>query len=95
MKIKVYVDWNNKEILSEKDYKEFKNRKVNEMADTYFEDKYSLEEFLSDNYNYADIFNMTNEEKEEAKAKWKAQCKDNAEENFGDEYDYDKIELEV
>ena len=96
MKIKVYVDWKNKEILNEKEYNEFHDREVNAIADRYFEDKYEFNEFLSDNdYDYADIFNMTDEEKEEVKAKWKAQCKDNAEEIFGDEYDYDEIELEV
>lgn len=96
MKIKVYVDWKNQEILSEKDYNEFKDRKVNEIADNYFEDKYEFNEFLTDNdYDYADIFNMTDKEKEEVKEKWKAQCKDSAEEAFGDEYDYDEIELEV
>ena len=96
MRITVYADWKHEEILSEKDYKEFKERKVNEMADDYFEDNYEFNEFLGNgDYNYADIFKMTDEEKEKVKAEWIAQCKENAEETFADEYDYEEIELEV
>ena len=96
MKIKVYADWKHEEILSEKDYKEFKERKVNELADDYFEDDYEFNEFLGDgDYNYADIFEMTDEEKEKVKAEWKAQCKESAEETFADDWVYEEIELEV
>ena len=96
MKIKVYVDWRNEEILSEKDYKEFKERKVKEMADDYFEDDYALDGFLDNgDYTYVGIFQMTDEEKEKVKEKWRAQCKADAEENFAEEYDYEVIEMEV
>lgn len=96
MKIKIYVDWKHEEILSEKDYKEFKDRKVNEIADDYFEDPYELNEFFGDNdYTYVDIFKMTDEEKEAVKEKWKAHCKESAEETFADEWGYEEIEMEV
>ena len=95
MKIKVYVDWKHEEILSEKDYKEFKDRKINEMADEYFEDNYELNEFLCDDYNHAELFRMTDEEKEKVKADWIARCKEYAEETFENEYEYEENVLEV
>ena len=95
MRIKVYADWKHEEILSEKDYKEFKERKVNEMADDYYEDDYEFGEFLAEKYSCSEIFKMTNEEKEKVKADWKAQCKESAEETFADDWVYEEVELEV
>ena len=95
MKIKVYVDWRHDEILSEKEYKEYKERKVNETADNYFEDEYEFGEFLAKNYTCADIFKVTDEEKEKVKAEWKVRCRADAEENFNDHYRYEEFELEV
>ena len=95
MKIKVYADWKHEEILGEKDYKEFKERKVNEMADNYFEDDYEFGEFLGEKYTCADIFKMTDEEREKVKKEWKAKCKADAKDNFADEWEYEEIVLEV
>ena len=96
MKIKIYVDWQRKKILDEKGYKEFKASTINEVADDYFKENCEFSEFLCDqDYSYADIFKMTDEEKEKVKAKWKAQCKESAEETFANDYEYEEIELEV
>lgn len=96
MKIKIYVDWKGEEVLSEKDYKEFKDQKTKEIADYYFEDNYGFSEYLSNgDYDPARVFQMTDEEKEKVKAEWKAHCEEYAKENFADEYDYEEIELEV
>ncbi len=95
MRITIYVDWKHEEVLSEKEYKEFKERKVNEIADDYFEDDYEFGEFLGENYTCADIFKMTDEEREKVKAEWKAQCKESAEETFADDWVYEEVEVEV
>ena len=95
MKIKIYVDWRHEEVLNEKDYKEFRDRKVNEIADDYFEDEYEFNCFLEHDYRPAEIFNLDNEAKEEIKEIWKRQCKASAEETFDDDYEYEEVEVEV
>ena len=96
MKIKVYADWNHEEILSEKDYKEFKDRKVNEITEEYFEDNCEFEEFLAENdYRLTDIFKMTDEQKGEVRSRWREWCKESAENAFENEYSYEEIEIEV
>ena len=95
MKIKVYVNWKDEEVLNEKDYMEFRDRKVNEIADDYFEDDYEFGEFLSEDYTRSEIFRMTEEDKEKVKKAWKAQCKESAEETFDDEYNYEEVEVEI
>lgn len=65
MKIKVYANYNGK-VITEEQYLE----EIEKEANYFDEYENSFEDFLKDLYNYTEIFNLTQEEKEKIKRKF-------------------------
>ena len=97
MKIKLYVDWKNGEILNAKEYEE----EIAECAKDREDDDYEFGDFL-DNYcdrnlhnsnRLAHLFNLSKEEREKILELWKEDCLETVRNNSND--DYEEIEIEV
>lgn len=95
MKIKIYVNWDEGEILTEKEFDVFKKDKVADILG----DEYNRAEYINDylrdekGYDYADLLFMDEEDRREVEdlaIKYLAEC-------VGEELDkeFKEIELEV
>ena len=95
MKIKIYVDWENREVYDEKK----KQEEIKEIAEAYEKDTYEFNDFLENDestdvsYPYAELFNLSEAAREEITKRYKECCHIWAEENFNDRIT--EIEFEV
>ena len=95
MKIKIYVNWGEGEILTTKEYEDFKKNKVADILGDEYDRADYINEYLSDikGYDYADLLFMDEVDRREVEdlaTKYLAEC-------VGEEVDRDfkEIELEV
>lgn len=92
MKVKIYVDWNNEEILMEKDYEERTKLVEKEIKQDCFLEY--LECYLKDeDFSLLDIYNFKEEEKKEIEKRVLEICKEQAERNM--ENDFEMITLDI
>lgn len=92
MKVRIYVDWRNEEILMEKDYeertklveKEFKQDCFLEYLECYLKDE---------DFTLSDVFNFDKEEREEIKKRILERCEEQAERDM--ENDFEMITLDI
>lgn len=87
MTIKVFVDWWNKEILTEEEY----NKRAREMAEEYRTDDYSFSEFLENRYSHRELWEATEKERATIMECWVDQCLDDAYDELG----FEEVDLEV
>ena len=78
MKIKIYVDYENHNVLTEEDYKEV----LNEKAKSYKADDGAFRDWLNDNYEAFKIFNMKSHELDKVVERWEGVCEGDAEEDL-------------
>lgn len=95
MKIKVYVNWDEGEILSAKEFDDFKKDRVADILCDDFDRADYINDYLRDvkNYGYADLLFMEEEERKfimDCATEYLAEC-------VGEELDreFKEIELEV
>lgn len=81
MKIKIYVDYENQEVLTEEGYKEA----LTERAKSYKTDNEAFRDWLNDNYEAFKIFNMKDYELDKVVERWEGVCEADAEEDIGRE----------
>lgn len=90
MKIKIYVNWQDEEILQEKDYQ----KRIEQKTEDYSENKDYFDEFLTDEtYSLEQVFNFTEDERKEIRKRFLEQCKDWAKDRI--ENDFEMITLEI
>ena len=70
MTIKIYVDWDENDIINEAEYEKIIEEDAKEMAS----DNYELNEWLNENYQASDIFNWSDAERKKAKKLWEEYC---------------------
>lgn len=75
MKIKVYVDWDDNRILSQKQHLEEQSNDVKDL----FEDDNLFEDFLFQNYSSTELYKMDDETKEEIRQDFLDYCQDKVE----------------
>ena len=95
MKIKIYVNWDEGEILTEKEFDDFKNNKVADILGDEYDRADYINDYLRDVkcYDYADLLFMEEEDRREVEdlaTEYLAEC-------VGEELDreFKEIELEV
>lgn len=90
MMAKLYVSWGGGVILSEKQAQEtVKNEYYNPAINDY-----NFNEWLSENYDYIDLFNMGEDEKEKIRATFMEEMKETAWEYFTND-GYEKVFVEI
>ena len=87
--VKVYVNWNERDILTEDEYNEMKQNKARNM----FEDEDEFKDWLNCYYSASEIFEMTAEERLEIQKRWDEYCVDETQDNL--DYYWDEIDLDV
>ena len=81
MKIKIYVDYENQNVLTEEDLKEV----LAERIKSYKDDNAAFEDWLNDRYSVFEIFNMNGVELDKVVERWEGVCEADAEEDMGRE----------
>ena len=81
MKIKIYVGYENQEILTEKQYQEA----LAERAKSYEADEPAFEDWLIDRYSAYEIFKMKSHELDKVIERWKSVCETDAKEDMSRE----------
>ena len=91
--IAVYVNWREKEILTEEEYEKKVNARVEDILND--EERYEewKEEYLESNYKASEIFDLTEEEKKEILADIKSDILDWVTDDMG--YSYDEVNLDI
>lgn len=89
MKIKIYVDYENQEVLTEEQCKNV----LAERVKSYKADNEAFEDWLNDRYSAYEIFKMKSHELDEVIERWEGVCEADAEEDMGRELI--EYELEV
>lgn len=90
MMVKLYIDWSGGKILSEKQAQEtVENEYYNHATNDY-----NFNEWLSENYDYIDLFNMREDEKEKIRATFMEKMKETAWEYFTDD-GYEEVFVEI
>ena len=90
MMVKLYVNWENGIILNEKQVQETVNNEYYNSATSYD----SFDQWLSENYSYARVFDMTEDEKKVIRAKFMEEMKETAWQNFIAD-GYEKVSVEI
>ena len=92
MKIKLYVDWDNHQVLNQDQYEE----RLSEAADELFADDNCLAEWLDENFTLLDIFQAGEAKKEEIRADFRDYCQKNAESILSDDGEnYEEVNLDA
>ncbi len=89
MKIKIYVGYENQEVLTEEGYKEV----LAERKKSYKADDSAFEDWLNDRYSAYEIFKMKSHELDKVIERWEGVCEADAEEDMSRELT--EYELEV
>lgn len=87
--IKVYINWREREILTEDEYKELQEQKARNL----FDDEDEFKDWLNCDYSASEIFEMTAEERLEIQKRWDDYCVNETQDNL--EYEWDEIELDI
>ena len=87
--VKVYVNWNKREILTEDEYKELREQKARNL----FDDEDEFKDWLNCDYSASEIFEMTTEERIEVQKRWDDYCINETQDNL--DYEWDEIDLDV
>ena len=92
MKIKLYVNWIERKIVTASSLQFEKI--IEEKAKAYYKDEVEFDEFLAGRYhNLFEVFNMADVERIKCLQDWKEVCAQDARNNI--EYEYDVIEIEI
>lgn len=87
MTIKVFVDWRNKEVLTEEEY----NKRAQEMAEEFRTSDYNFSEFLEQRYTNRELFEANEKERATIMECWVDKCLEDAYDELG----FEDVELEV
>jgi uncharacterized protein YeeX (DUF496 family) len=87
--VKVYVNWNKREVLTEDEYKELREQKTRNL----FDDEDEFKDWLNSDYSASEIFEMTAEERLEIQKRWDDYCINETQDNL--DYEWDEIDLDV
>lgn len=89
-KIKIMVDWNNSEVITKK---EFEARKA-EIVSDHLSDEDDWNEWLAGKYYIREVFDLTEQEKEEERAEYLADVEHRALEEVMRDIEYVTLDLE-
>lgn len=79
--VTVYVDYNNQEVLNEEEYQ----ARLEEKIEGLLEDEWGFNEWLAEEYTLREVFEMTDEERQDALERWHATCEDNARDGLAED----------
>ena len=89
MKVKVYVNWYNREVINEKEFE----KKVEETTQDYKEDKCFFDEWLNDHYSANEVWNLNEEERKEVQKDFLIRCEELGVRDVREDWEEEEIEV--
>lgn len=89
MKVKVYVNWDNAQVMGNEDVSAY----IGKLTDDYIHDAEGFEDWLSDNYTMTELWYLSDEARDEAEKEFREFCHEMAEEDFERAWDLRIIEI--
>lgn len=89
MKVKVYVNWYDREVINEKVF----NEKVEEATTDYKEDEYFFAEWLDEHYSANEIWGFNEEQRKEVRSNFLIKCEELGEKDVRDDWGEEEIEV--
>lgn len=89
MKVNIYVDWDNKQIMSDTEVLDY----IAHCTDDYVKEDDYLEEWLCNNYTMIDLWHLSDEARLKAEDKLIEYCYEMAKEDFRRTWDVREIEI--
>ena len=89
MKVKIYVNWDEREIYSEKEIV----AKEKKIAEQYFDDGDGFSDWLDEIFSGIELFKMNNDDKEVAKDSYRVACKEWAQESINNDFEFKEIDV--
>lgn len=86
--MRVYVNWNDEDILTAKQYEDLMEEKVKELEN----DEDAFIEWLDRNYSASELWEENVTERENIKARWHDHCWDEA--SYDLSHDYDEYDID-
>ena len=83
--------YGNPDLISEEQFEKLVADRKEELEKS----KNDFEDYLSDNYSYKEIFDMSEDERAEVRAEYADKCVDWARDDLEEDWDYEEIEVEV
>ena len=84
MNVKVYLNWQERQILTESEFNEMVAKRTQEKLN----DDYELNYFLERSYLFSEVFRLTPEEKDEIYKEFQEFCREEAETDIMDDDDW-------
>lgn len=89
MKVKVYVNYDYREVISEKDYE----RRVNRFFDDYFNDNDCFAEWLNETYRPYEVWGFDKAKREAVRDEYAMRCREWAENEVQDTWTEEEIDV--
>ena len=93
MKVKVYIDWQNRLVLSETEFNEMISNRIKEKIENNYELDYYLEN--ENPYSHSEIFFLTDTEKKELYKKFQDYCREEVKKEVIDNEDWSEDLIEI
>lgn len=87
MKVKVYANWDDGEIVNKATYDKMLEEEVAELV----KDDYEFFSWIYDNFDISEIWNATDADRITIRNDWEECCKERARREF----DYEEVEIEI
>lgn len=78
MKVKVYINWYDEAVYSEKELQD----EINRITQEYFENALQFQEWLEEHYSVVETFNMDEDDRKDVLDKYFQACRDWAKEDI-------------
>lgn len=89
MKVKIYINWFNREVINEKEFE----KKVEETTQDYKEDKCFFDEWLNDHYSANEVWNLNEEERKEVQKDFLIKCEELGVRDVREDWEEEEIEV--
>lgn len=89
MKVKVYVNYYDREVINEKAF----NERIKEATNDYEEDECFFDEWLEEHYSASEIWKLNEEQRKEVRSDFLIKCEELAVEDVRDDWAEEEIEV--
>lgn len=90
--VHIYINWNDQELMTQEEYERIRDDRLDEKL----QDDWDFNEWLAGEYNLNEIFDMSEDEKDDVRDRYRSYCEECVEDGMRDDgYAIEETEVEV
>ena len=90
--VQVYINWVDREVMTQEEYERMRDDRLDEKL----QDDWDFNEWLAGEYNLNEVFDMTDDDKDEVRERYQRYCEECVEDGMRDDgYSIEETEVEV